>query len=90
MNNTIAVAVAALFLFACARPAEHVSPSTNPNFPVERLFTHDGCTGFRFRDEGRYHYYVRCGNDIATSQSVSCGKNCTQEEKVVTVDGGLR
>lgn len=51
-------------------------------FNVEKLFTNEGCTIFRFEDAGHYRYYSRC--DMAVSSSVisefsqSCGKGCTK------------
>jgi hypothetical protein len=94
MTKNIAVAVATLSLFACQdRRAERVESSTNPDFRVERLFTHEGCTTYRFEDYYT-HYYTVCdsGKMVRNEEMVSCGKNCTrpQESTTIVTDGGCR
>ena len=85
-----AIPVVALVLGAgssACSPAtpEAVHATSNAEVPVERLFTHEGCTVYRFFDRG-YHYYVRCdGTATSTASPNGCGKNC--EETVPTVVG---
>jgi hypothetical protein len=75
--------VGVLVLFGCALASGcvqnpiSVHSTNNVDVPVEKLFTHEGCTVYRFRD-GNYHYYVRCdGVGTATTQSMGrCGKGC--------------
>ena len=83
-----------LLLFACGlllagcekKPAEETSSTgVGGKFRVERLFTHEGCTVYRFED---YYtrYFARC--DGAASSGVewseSCGKSCTRPVTVPT------
>jgi Domain of unknown function (DUF4884) len=42
------------------------TPSSNPDVQVDLLFTHDGCSVYRFHD-GTYHYYVRCEGRVPGS-----------------------
>lgn len=51
----------ALTLAGCDRPAaDSTTPTTNPDFTVDFLFTHDGCRVNRFIDGGRRIYFVTC------------------------------
>jgi hypothetical protein len=45
--------------------------SSNPDYVVDTLFTHEDCTVYRFRDVLMYHYYVRCdGASVAPDAAV--------------------
>ena len=61
-----------LFLTACQKDAES-SARVGHEFKVEKLFTHEGCTVYRFFDDRRV-YYTNCQG----STQSSCGKNCEQ------------
>ena len=61
------VAILVLALVGCYQPAEQ-SQQVNQNFTVERLFEHDGCTAYRFRDD-HYVYYIRCHDGRVSAQS---------------------
>ena len=67
---------ALLVLAACTKPAETSTPA-NANFAVDTLFTHHGCTVYRFYDGGHARYFTDCKGQ--TSWSETCGKNCTRE-----------
>ena len=91
MTKKIMLSLAALAVLAmvagCDKPAESVV-RTGAEFTVERLFTHEGCTVFRFKDGGRNRYFTRCDGIAAQSTTTwqeSCGKNCTRP---VEVSGG--
>jgi hypothetical protein len=74
--------VISLLLAACTKPAEQTS-NVNAQFEVDRLFTNEGCTVYRFNDAG-HHYYVVCdGNPESISQK-SCGKGCVRDENIRT------
>ena len=87
MNTKIMLSLAALAMVAgCEKPAESVA-HTGAGFKVERLFTHDGCTVYRFRDSYN-RYFTRCDGVTAQSTTTwqeSCGKDCTRP---VEVSGG--
>lgn len=87
-NLPMALCLLGLGCSACFSASAPVSssPSNNSNIEVETLFTHDGCTVFRFFDAG-YHYYARCDGAHATISTVSCGRHCTRQEEVRTVAG---
>ena len=74
-------------LTACVTEPLATSPSSNPDLRVDTLFTHDGCTVYRFRDLS-YHYYVRCQNSPPTEtvSTLSCnGKGCKNEDSIPTM-----
>jgi len=76
--KALTVALITLFILsACEQPAESTIKSSNKEFKVEKLFTEDSITVYRFDDYG-YHYFIKDG----TSQKVSCGKNCYREETI--------
>lgn len=69
-------------LSGCAKNAES-SIVVNGNFEVERLFTNEGCTMYRFYDNGSYHYYASCkagDSEVIERHSRSCGKGCTRHD----------
>lgn len=45
------------------------------------LSTTDGCTVYAFTNEGRTHYFTRCGSKVETETTwtENCGKNCTKQ-----------
>lgn len=67
----------ALFLLAgCEKQPMSIESTENVDFKVEKLFTHDGCTVYRFYDY-RNHYYTDCRGRTTSTYSTSCGKGCT-------------
>ena len=70
-----------LLAAGCSKEPESVSSTSNPNIKAETLFTHDGCTVYRFEDGGRDHYFARCAKDTETvgTYSQSCGKGCVNQ-----------
>ena len=85
MDKKSLLALAARAMVAgCEKPAESVA-HTGVGFTVERLFTHEGCTAFRFEDGGRSRYFTRCDGIAAQSTTTwqeSCGKNCTRPVEI--------
>lgn len=74
---------------ACAgpKPALGTTQSNNAEFPVEHLFSHDGCDLYRFYDAG-YHWYAKCVGpstpSVTTITPKPCGKGCVRDEVVST------
>lgn len=62
-------------LAGCSKPAE-TSTQVGKDFVVEKLFTYEGCTVYRFTDAGYSRYFTNCSG--STSWSETCGKNCTR------------
>lgn len=64
---------------ACTKPAESTARA-GVDFEVEKLFTYDGCTVYRFYDTGTARYFTNCPGQ--TTWHESCGKNCSREMNI--------
>lgn len=69
-------------LAACSKKAESTQ-QVNRDFQVDTLFTHDGCTVYRFNDGGASRYFTNCKG--STQWQEGCGKNCTRGVEVLGV-----
>lgn len=83
MRNLIlfVVLLPVLLLPACAKQAEQTT-AVGVEFKVDTLFTHNGCTMYRFVDGGSFRYYADCRGE--TTWVESCGKNCTHTKSIPT------
>lgn len=82
-TDRISILIAATLLLAgCANDAVSTAATDNHQVPVDKLFTHEGCTIYRFDDAGHYHYWADCRGSISSTQT--CGRNCTRQDEVVT------
>lgn len=81
------VALMVVAFTACVEDGEQKQPTSNHSIPVTLLFEHDDCRVYRFLDGSHYHYYAVCrGADrVSVSDRESCGKNCTREREMSTV-----
>lgn len=85
----LAFVTALVALAGCAplRPIA-VAPTDNSLVPVEILFNHDGCTVYRFKDQGVHHYFARCDGPALEPETITterCGKKCVEDVMTVTV-----
>lgn len=79
----ISVLVAMTLLTGCEKASEStVVVGVESDFKVVRLFTVDGCTAYRFYDNGRAIYYTNCKG--ATDSTYNSGKNVMHQQ--VTTD----
>lgn len=74
--KTLLAVLALAVLAGCSKPAE-TSTTVGVEFTVDKLFTHEGCTVYRFTDGGNARYYTNCQG--STSWQESCGKSCTRQ-----------
>ena len=74
MKALLAV-LALVALAGCSKPAE-TSTAVGVEFVVDKLFTHEGCTVYRFSDGGNKRYFTNCNG--STNWRESCGKNCNR------------
>lgn len=81
------IALLSLVVAGCGNKGEQEKQSSNPNFNVTRLFTHEGCAVYRFSDVGAYRYYAVCGGHASTDWTEGCGKGCTRN---VSIDTAIR
>lgn len=75
----------ALLLAATGCQREAQESGRAGDVQIEKLFTHDGCTAYRFYD-GRTVHFVRCGARTETTWNRSCGKSCTRTESVTATE----
>jgi hypothetical protein len=65
----------ALLMLGCGAEPVATQSTNNPRVPVAELFTHEGCTVYRFHDKETV-YYVTCAcGDARTSWSDGHGKH---------------
>lgn len=75
MKKIIIISIALLALTACeSKQVEEVKASSNQSYPVEKLFTVDGITVYRFRDSDRYVYFTNRTGDVQYSYQKRVGK----------------
>lgn len=67
---------ASLTLLACTAKQPESTTAAGIEFKVDKLFTHDGCTVYRFVDGGNYRYFTNCQG--STNWIENCGKNCSK------------
>lgn len=64
MIRVAALAAIMLALAGCGKQAES-STAAGVEFRVDKLFTVDGCTVYRFSDAGHYRYFTNCSGSTA-------------------------
>jgi len=72
MKLILALAIT-LAIVGCSKPAE-TSTSVGRDFVVDKLFTHEGCSVYRFSDGGYNRYFTNCNGSANWNES--CGNNC--------------
>lgn len=74
MKRIALIAMLALAITGCTKDAERTEIRGAGGFEVQTLFTHEGCTVYRFYDDRRV-YFVKCENgDARTSEEHMEGK----------------
>lgn len=65
------------FLFSVFGPSEEQRARDRVPAVVSSA---DGCTVYRFYDNGSWHYFTKCGGTVTTTKNYteSCGKGCSQ------------
>lgn len=78
------IVVAVIVLAACTEKPLSTIQSNNPNYQVDKLFSHEGCDVYRFEDGG-HKYFVRCADktSVSTNWTETCGRGCSRNVNVV-------
>lgn len=86
MKRTIIATLAVLALGGCFKDPEQSTQIRD--FKVERLFTHEGCTVYRFYDGGISRYFTRCTGAMhsETSGVPRSGKSSIHDSNRTTYD----
>jgi hypothetical protein len=90
MNRLLIAIPVALLLVACTKEPISTEASDNPAVPVALLFNHEGCSVYRFEDNGRSHYFTRCGRDDTTTSTAyreQSGKHTTTRYRTIELKG---
>lgn len=85
MKTILSLAVVAMLivgLSACGRKAEGVAPTSNNNFEIEKLFTHEGCTMYRFEDVYSRYFMICKDQPSQVEWQENCGKNCQRKVEI--------
>ena len=64
--KVLIIIIAVLFLGACAKDPESTK-RVGIAFQVDKLFTHEDCTLYRFSDMGYPRYYAKCEKEATVS-----------------------
>ena len=76
-----------ILLTGCNKTPISTLETPNPNVKVDILTTVDGCTIYRFRDGGNDNYFVKCTSGSTQAiYTVPCGKSCTEQVAITTVN----
>jgi hypothetical protein len=73
---------ALVLMVGCTKTPETSTP-VGREFTVDKLFTFEGCTVYRFGDAGAMRYFTNCSG--VTNWTEQCGKNCARN---MTIGGG--
>lgn len=82
MMKFILLLLSIVTLVACGKSSEKTELIRD--FKVETLFTHEGCTVYRFYDDRRV-YFTNCQG--STQSSYNCGKGCSGTDNIPTYKG---
>lgn len=82
--RVITLGLMLLALTGCQKEAEQ-SQAAGSNFKVDKLFTVDGCTVYRFMDAHTV-YFTNCSGSASYTYHQSNGKTSVQHD--MTVSGG--
>lgn len=89
INGLIVLGLMGALLSGCPGAGEPVTPSeSSDNFRVERLFTiEEGCTIYRFHDNGYAHYFTTCEGSTTTKRHMNTGKSdLALPEEIPTIE----
>ena len=65
-------------MVSCSKEVLEKIETNNVDINVSYLFSHQGCSVFRFYDHGDAIYFSDCSQDFKYTKNESCGKNCTK------------
>lgn len=73
------ILVIVLALVACSKRPESTTKA-GVDFTVDKLFTVDGCTVYRFGDGGETHYFTNCRGTTINRTSCDDKNNCVNAD----------
>jgi hypothetical protein len=85
MKIGVLVGICFLYLVGCARDPVSTLRTDNNAVKVDKLFTHDGVTVYRFFDVGHHHYYAVKDNSSLLTFSDKQDSEYIIKEEIHTV-----
>lgn len=86
MKKMMLALILVLGLVGCSDP--HSVPTATEG--VTQVFTHNNCTGYRYRGANSMSWVVcEPGQAVTTTVIENCGKGCTRERVVTTTNKGV-
>lgn len=76
--KALVLLICAAAIAGCSKDPVSSSQSDNPQIVINKMFTHDGVTVYRFEDQGRPVYFTSPSGNVTYSHSENCGKGCTK------------
>ena len=77
------VSIIVFLVAACVQDPVSTSRTNNPNVDIDLMFMHNGCSMYRFPDDGHYVYWTEgCSSTINSTHSE--GKNGSHNDVVST------
>lgn len=67
-------------LTGCREPEKPAATVAAGDYQVDKLFTVEGCTVYRFLDSGGNKYFTNCSGTTAWSED--CGKGCDPQKGI--------
>lgn len=67
-------------LAGCREPDKPALSVVAGTYQVDKLFTVDSCTVYRFLDGGWTRYFTNCSGSVSWSQD--CGKGCNPAQEI--------
>ncbi len=84
-KSTLTTLLTLAMLAGCTENIPEKAQPAGINFVVETLFTHEGCTVYKFKDSLTSKYYAKCeAPQSSIMWTESCGKSCSREMHVPT------
>jgi len=74
-----------LILIGCRENPVATIKTNNPKIEIDKLFTHKGCSVYRFFDR-EYHYFADCRGSVSSDKETNDGEtNTITDETIPTV-----
>jgi hypothetical protein len=85
-RKLIALLVAIAFVGACNDGEPEATKTIGSGYKVARLFTHNGCTIYRFYDEGNYRYFTNCTSTFGSTRRQSGKTVIHVPDEIITTE----
>lgn len=88
MKKTLAIVIAALLLSGCNPIEPESTTKVGNDVSLQTLFVKDGCTMYRFQDNGRHIYWANCEGSVHSRWTSTNGKGVTTQHDDQSMNTG--